>query len=39
MGIVLALRSNVIRERAHDFYERQGYARKKSQHYYEKALS
>lgn len=35
----LALRSNVIRERAHGFYERHGFIRKKSQHYYEKPLT
>jgi GNAT superfamily N-acetyltransferase len=35
----LHLRTNVIRERAHAFYERLGYARKKSQHHYEKQLT
>jgi len=35
----LAVHSNVIRERAHAFYERNGYAHKKSQHYFEKPLT
>ncbi|HVS45273.1 MAG TPA: GNAT family N-acetyltransferase [Verrucomicrobiae bacterium] len=35
----LSLRSNVIRERAHAFYERRGYTHKKSQHYFEKRLT
>lgn len=35
----LCLRTNVLRERAHGFYERQGYALKKTQHFYEKPLS
>jgi GNAT superfamily N-acetyltransferase len=33
---VIAVRSNVIRERAHRFYERHGYRRVKSQHVFEK---
>jgi len=32
------VRSNVVRERAHGFYEREGYARMKSQHIFEKPL-
>ncbi|HEY5257836.1 MAG TPA: GNAT family N-acetyltransferase [Candidatus Baltobacteraceae bacterium] len=35
----LFLRSNVVRDRAHAFYERCGYARKKSQHVFEKQLA
>lgn len=34
----LLVRSNVIRERAHGFYERHGYARVKSQHLFRKTL-
>ncbi len=33
---VVGVRSNVIRERAHGFYERNGYRRVKSQHIFEK---
>jgi len=33
---VVGVRSNVIRERAHRFYERNGYRRIKSQHIFEK---
>jgi len=33
---VIVVRSNVIRERAHRFYERHGYRRVKSQHVFEK---
>jgi GNAT superfamily N-acetyltransferase len=33
---VVAVRSNVIRDRAHGFYERNGYRRVKSQHVFEK---
>lgn len=32
----IVVRSNVIREDAHRFYEREGYRRKKSQHIFEK---
>jgi GNAT superfamily N-acetyltransferase len=32
------VRTNVVRDRAHAFYERLGYARSKSQHQYEKPL-
>lgn len=32
----VAVRSNVIRDRAHRFYERNGYRRVKSQHIFEK---
>jgi len=35
---MLRLRSNVLRERAHAFYERSGYASPKSQRIYEKRL-
>lgn len=35
----LLVRSNVVRERAHGFYERNGYARVKSQHIFEKRLA
>lgn len=34
----LHVRTNVVRERAHGFYERAGYARAKSQHVYSKSL-
>ncbi len=34
----LRVRSNVVRERAHTFYERLGYGRVKAQHVYEKPL-
>jgi GNAT superfamily N-acetyltransferase len=34
----IQLRTNVVRERAHAFYERLGYGRKKSQHLYVKRL-
>lgn len=37
-GRAVAVRSNVIREASHLFYEGQGYVRRKSQHYYLKAL-
>ena len=33
---VVSVRSNVIRDRAHGFYERNGYRRIKSQHVFEK---
>jgi GNAT superfamily N-acetyltransferase len=35
----IVVRSNVIREDAHRFYEREGYRRLKSQHVYEKPLN
>jgi GNAT superfamily N-acetyltransferase len=35
---VVNVRSNVLREDAHRFYERQGYSRVKSQHVFEKTL-
>jgi len=35
---ILELRTNVVRARAHAFYERLGYARKKSQHLYARVL-
>jgi GNAT superfamily N-acetyltransferase len=35
---MVRLRSNVLRERAHAFYERAGYASPKSQRFYEKRL-
>lgn len=34
----MRVHSNVIRDRAHPFYERNGYARIKSQHYFTKTL-
>lgn len=34
----LRVRSNVVRERAHRFYEREGYARTKTQHNFTKPL-
>lgn len=34
----IGVRSNVMREASHPFYERLGYARRKTQHVYEKAL-
>ncbi len=36
---VVRVRSNVLRERAHRFYERNGYARMKSQNLFEKRLA
>jgi len=36
--VFLRLRSNVVRERAHGFYERNGYVLKKGQHVFEKPL-
>lgn len=39
LGIdVLTVRSNVLRDESHPFYEGQGFARSKTQHYYRKAL-
>jgi GNAT superfamily N-acetyltransferase len=35
-SLSIVVRSNVIRDRAHTFYERQGYHRIKSQHIFEK---
>jgi GNAT superfamily N-acetyltransferase len=35
----MLVRSNVVRDDAHRFYERQGYRRRKSQHIFEKALT
>ncbi len=35
-AVAMMVRSNVIRERAHGFYERKGYRRVKSQHVFEK---
>ena len=35
----ISVRSNVIRDRAHRFYERLGYERKKTQHKFRKRLS
>jgi hypothetical protein len=34
----MRVRSNVIRERAHEFYKREGYAEKKRQVVFEKSL-
>lgn len=34
----LCVRSNVLRDASHPFYERMGYVRRKTQHYYVKAL-
>jgi len=35
---LMRVRSNVVRERAHRFYEREGYARVKTQAVFRKAL-
>jgi GNAT superfamily N-acetyltransferase len=35
---LICVRSNVLRDAAHPFYERQGYVRRKTQHFYVKAL-
>jgi GNAT superfamily N-acetyltransferase len=35
---VVCVRSNVLRDSSHPFYERMGYARRKTQHFYVKAL-
>ncbi len=37
--VALAVRSNVVRDGAHPFYESLGYSRRKTQHVYEKVLS
>ena len=34
----VSVRSNVVREESHPFYERLGYTRAKTQHVYRKAL-
>ena len=35
----LIVRSNVLRDASHSFYERMGYVRRKTQHFYVKAIS
>ncbi|GGA01653.1 GNAT family N-acetyltransferase [Dyella caseinilytica] len=36
---VISVRSNIVREASHPFYEHLGYARRKTQHYYVKPLA